>query len=197
MTTDTPKKTGPYSLILCDPPWQFNDKCNAGNRGACHKYPVMDVRDIMALPVAALAAENCLLAMWTVGAQPQEALDVVKAWGFEVKTTKGFTWHKTKPSGKEHLGMGTLTRANTEDCLFAVKGKPVRVSASVRQFYSGPVMEHSRKPSVFRERLVQLLGDVPRIELFGRERADGWHSWGNEVDSDITLSQPWDWKEGA
>ena len=77
--------------------------------------------------------------------------------------------------------MGNYTRANTEDCLFAIKGKPVRQSAAVRQFIEAPVREHSRKPDEGRDRLVDLMGDVPRIELFARTAAPGWDTWGNEV----------------
>lgn len=187
MSTDTPKKTGPYSLILADPPWQFNDKCNAGNRGACHKYDVMTVSDIMSLPVNKIAAENCLLAMWWVAAMPQEALDVVRAWGFKVKTMTGFTWHKMSKHGNEHVGMGNWTRANAENCLFAVKGRPQRVNKGVRQFISARVGSHSQKPVECRTRLVDLMGDVPRLEMFARDTMDGWDYFANELEGGIEL----------
>lgn len=176
-----------FQLIYADPAWQFRDKCNAGERGAVHKYSVMSVEQIKALPVASLAAPDCLLAMWHVPAMPQEALDVVKAWGFTIKTLKGFTWHKQSKHGKEHIGMGNYTRANTEDCLFAVRGRPQRISKAVRQFYSCPVGRHSAKPDEFRTRLVALMGDVPRVELFARIAAPGWDIWGNEVTSTVQL----------
>jgi len=168
-----------YGLIYADPAWRYRDKCNSGKRGACHKYEVMDLKAIMALPVREIAAEDCLLAMWWVAPMPAEALAVVAAWGFRLVTTKGFTWHKRTKNGKSHFGMGNLTRANTEDCLFAVKGKIRRASASVRQFMDSPMGRHSEKPAEARDRLVQLMGDIPRIELFARERFDGWDAWGN------------------
>jgi N6-adenosine-specific RNA methylase IME4 len=174
-----------YGLIYADPPWQYRDKCHAGKRGACYKYPVMDLNDIMALPVGELAADDCLLAMWWVPPMPAEALAVVEAWGFELKTMKGFTWHKLTKHGKSHFGMGNWTRANTEDCLFAVRGRPKRKSASVRQFVEAPLREHSRKPDEVRDGLVELMGNVRRIELFAREKAPGWDVWGNEVESDV------------
>jgi len=80
------------------------------------------------------------------GSHAVEALDVVDAWGFKLKTMKGFTWHKQTRHGKSHFGMGNWTRANTEDCLFATKGHPVRASAGVRQFIDAPVRLHSQKP---------------------------------------------------
>lgn len=194
MSTDTPKKTGPYELIYADPPWRYQNyaysKTKTGGRakrGVEKEYPTMSLAEICALPVQDLAAKDCLLAMWWVPPMPQEALDVVKAWGFTLKTMKGFTWHKTTTHGKSHFGMGNLTRCNTEDCLFAVRGKPRRVSASIRQFIEAPRGKHSQKPAEARERLVSLMGDVPRVELFCRDAADGWNHWGNELEGGIEL----------
>jgi len=172
---------GGYRLIYADPPWQYRDKASAGKRGACHKYQVMALDEICALPVADIAADDCLLAMWWVPPMPAEALRVVEAWGFTLKTMKGFTWHKLTKNGKSHFGMGNWTRGNTEDCLLATRGRPARVSASVRQFVEATKGRHSEKPADVRDRLVQLVGDVPRIELFARQRADGWDAWGNEI----------------
>lgn len=115
--------TGKYTLIYADPPWTYRDKAADGDRGAGFKYPVMNVLDICRLPVWDLAADDCLLAMWWVPTQPVEALKVVESWGFRLMTMKGFTWHKTnKHKGNSAIGMGHMTRANSEDCLFAVRG---------------------------------------------------------------------------
>lgn len=182
-----------YTLILCDPPWQYRDKANDGNRGAEHKYPVMDLSDICRLPVHTLAADSCLLAMWWVPTMPTEALKVIDAWGFRLMTMKGFTWGKTYKHQTETIamGMGHMTRANSEDCLFAVKGKlPPRASAAIRQLQIYPRLEHSAKPPQFRDSLVELLGDVPRIELFARDAAPGWDHWGNEMPTRIQLKTP-------
>lgn len=113
-----------YTLIYADPPWTYRDKAKDGERGAGHKYQTMTVLDICRLPVWELAAENCLLAMWWVPTQPLEALRVVEAWGFRLMTMKGFTWNKcgSRQTDKLVMGMGHMTRANSEDCLFAVKG---------------------------------------------------------------------------
>ncbi|WP_268258588.1 MT-A70 family methyltransferase, partial [Serratia marcescens] len=118
-----------YSLIYADPPWTYNDKCADGKRGAGFKYPTMTVADICRLPVWELAADSCLLAMWWVPTQPEEALQVMRSWGFRLMTMKGFTWHKTnRVKGNSAIGMGHMTRANSEDCLFAVRGKlPPRI----------------------------------------------------------------------
>lgn len=176
-----------YQLIYADPPWQFRDKASAGHRGACHKYSVMTVDEICALPVRQIAADDCLLAMWWVPTQPLEALKVVEAWGFDLVTMKGFTWAKLTKNSKWHIGMGTLTRANSEDCLFARRGRPKRLCAGIKQLVTDKVREHSRKPDGIRERLELLIGDVRRIELFARQRFAGWDAWGDQVDGDIRM----------
>ncbi|HHU8654101.1 TPA: MT-A70 family methyltransferase, partial [Escherichia coli] len=168
--------TKKYTLIYADPPWVYRDKAADGNRGAGFKYPVMSVLDICRLPVWDLADENCLLAMWWVPTQPLEALKVVEAWGFRLMTMKGFTWIKcgSRQPDKLVMGMGHMTRANSEDCLFAVKGKlPTRINAGIVQSFTAPRLEHSRKPDIVREKLVQLLGDISRIELFARQTSHG------------------------
>ncbi|MET3815363.1 MT-A70 family methyltransferase [Pantoea sp. UYEF8] len=178
-----------YTLIYADPPWTYRDKANDGERGAGHKYQTMTVPDICRLPVWDLAAENCLLAMWWVPTQPVEALKVMDAWGFRLMTMKGFTWHKTnKHKGNSAIGMGHMTRANSEDCLFAVRGKlPARIDASICQHVTAPRMGHSAKPPEFRDLLVRLLGDVPRCELFSRDSVPGWDMWGNQCDRSFDL----------
>lgn len=182
-----------YEIIYADPPWTYRDTANAGKRGAAHKYPTLTLPELKALPVRDLAAENCLLAMWWVPPQPREALELVDAWGFRLVNMKGFTWHKTTKNGLSHFGMGHWTRANTEDVLLAVRGRPKRAQANVRQFVDAPAGRHSEKPAEVRLRLEQLMGDVPRIELFAREVPAGWDVWGNEVESPVVLT-PATWK---
>lgn len=171
-----------YSLIYADPPWSYRDKANAGKRGAGHKYPTMGDLDIEAMGgwVYNLAADDCALAMWATFPRIDAALEVMASWGFKYKTV-AFTWVKTTKTGKPFWGMGNWTRANAEVCLLGIRGRPKRVSAAVHSVITAPVREHSRKPDEARDRLVQLLGDVPRIELFARQRAPGWDAWGNQV----------------
>jgi N6-adenosine-specific RNA methylase IME4 len=116
-----------------------------------------------------------------------ECFEVIKAWGFEYKTV-AFTWVKlNKKSGTPFMGMGRWTRANAEVCLLATRGKPHRISASVHSVVMSAIERHSKKPDEVRKRIVELMGDIPRVELFARERADGWDAWGNEITSDIIL----------
>lgn len=155
--------------------------------GASAQYSVMGHSDIARLPVADIAADNCALFMWWVGSQPQEALCVVEGWGFRLKTMTAFTWVKQTKHGRPFFGMGFYTRQGSENCLIAVRGKPVRASASIRAVVEAPVGKHSEKPDIFRGLIVELMGDLPRIELFARRPSPGWAVWGNEVESDIQM----------
>lgn len=178
-----------YKIIYADPPWLFNNKNTGGsmNSGADAQYPVMTIERLKSMPINKIADDDCVLFMWTVGSQPQEALDLVKAWGFTVKTTTGFVWEKLTKNNLPFFGMGFWTRAGAECCLIATRGKPKRVSGSVRSVRRAKVRRHSEKPDEFRDDIVELCGDVPRIELFARKKVAGWASFGNEVESDIEL----------
>ena len=169
-----------YNIIYADPPWSYKDKALSGNRGACCKYPVMSIEDICKLPIKDISDKDCVLFMWVTMPKLNECLEVIKSWGFEYKTN-AFTWiKKNKKSDTLFMGMGRWTRANAEICLLATKGKPKRMSASVHSVIVSKIEEHSQKPNETRERIVELLGDLPRIELFARQHADGWDCWGNE-----------------
>lgn len=170
-----------YKIIYADPPWSYRDKARSGNRGASFKYPTMTLDNIKNLPVQDIADDDCILFMWITFPQLDNALSVMKSWGFTYKTI-GFTWVKlNKKSPSLFMGMGNWTRSNAEVCLIGVKGKPKRVSASVHSVVISPIEQHSKKPDEVRERIVELCGDLPRIELFARIRTDGWDVWGNEV----------------
>jgi N6-adenosine-specific RNA methylase IME4 len=138
--------------------------------------------------VADLAADDCTLFMWAVMPQLQEALDVIKAWGFTYKTV-AFNWVKQNRSGDGlFFGMGYWTRANSEVCLLATRGSPVRLNADVHQVIMSPVAEHSRKPDEAAARIERLVPG-PYIELFARRPRAGWDVFGNEVEADDKSTQ--------
>lgn len=170
---------GPFDLVYADPGWQYRDSLNMGKRGAAHKYTTLDYRDLARLPVRSITADDCLLAMWWTAPLVHEALFVVEAWGFRVVTMKGFTWEKLTKNGGAHYGLGHWTRGNTEDCLFAVKGRPKRVHKGIPQLIRAPIRGHSQKPDEARTALELLLGDVRRVELFARQAFAGWCGWGD------------------
>lgn len=187
-----------FKIIYVDPPWSFNNKNTGGNMlsGADAHYSTMNHKDICNLPINELADENCVLFMWWVASQPLEALKVVESWGFTLKTMSGFNWVKTTKHGKLGFGMGFWTRAGSELCLIAVKGKPKRINAGIRSVELTDIDEtifaenekHSKKPDIFRDRIVELMGDLPRIELFARQQSEGWSVFGNEVENSVVLS---------
>ena len=170
-----------YNIIYDDPPWSYKDKALAGNRGANCKYPTQSKDWIDNLPVASLADTNCALFLWVTMPKLNEVWELISKWGFTYKTV-AFTWVKrNKLSPSWFWGMGNWTRANAELCLLATKGKPKRIAANVHSIIATPIEKHSKKPDEVRNRIVQLLGDIPRIELFAREETKGWDCWGNEV----------------
>ena len=172
-----------YNVILADPPWAYRvwSKKDVGRTAESH-YPTMSIEDIRALPVGDLAADNCALFLWITFPQLHEAFSLIESWGFVYKTM-AFVWVKqNRKSPSLFWGLGYWTRANAEICLLATKGNPKRQSAAVHQVILSPVEQHSKKPDEVRERIVTLMGDVPRVELFARQQAPGWDVWGNEVE---------------
>lgn len=180
-----------YKIIYADPPWSFSNKRTGGSMksGAEQQYPCMSLKELKELPVKTICDESSVLVMWWVSSMPLEALQLAYRWGFEVKNMCGFVWTKTckTDTSKDHFGMGFLTRSSVECALIAVKGKRWRESASVRQVVRTPVGKHSRKPGVVRDRIVELFGDVPKVELFATQKTKGWHTWGNVVPNDLRL----------
>ncbi len=173
-------------MILADPPWEYRTYSPKGRgRSAERYYPTMQLAEIKALPVADIADKDCALFLWVTIPQLEQAFAVIKAWGFTYKTV-AFTWVKqNRKSDSLFWGMGYWTRSNVELCLLATKGRPRRASAGVHQVITSHIQEHSRKPEETHKRIIKLMGDVPRVELFARRKADGFDVWGNEVESDI------------
>jgi N6-adenosine-specific RNA methylase IME4 len=173
-----------YQIIYADPPWKYNSRTNHKTRfrgGAEGHYPLMKMLDIQDLPIGELADENCALFLWCTFPYLEEQIKLFKHWGFAYKTL-GFSWIKTNPiNAKPFFGVGYYTKSNAEVCLLGIKGKMKPVSNSVSSAIISTRREHSRKPDEARDRIVELYGDVPRIELFARHLAPGWDSWGNEI----------------
>jgi N6-adenosine-specific RNA methylase IME4 len=175
-----------YQIIYADPPWKYRGKMM--NSSVTDHYQWADLKDICGFPINELADKNCILFMWVTMLKLNEFMTVVEAWGFEYKSC-AFVWVKTnkKSTSTYFMGLGRWTRANPEICILATKGKPKRISASVRQLVVEPIREHSQKPEEVKNRIIDLVGDLPRIELFARQKTEGWDVWGNEVESDIKL----------
>ena len=178
--------TGKYGCIYADPPWDFKTWSGKPNaRGPQNHYNTMEIPTIAELPVAQFAAENCVLFMWICWPTLLAAEKIFQSWGFDYKTC-AFCWVKAKPlplfpdDMRDQMGLGYWTRANSEVCLLATRGKPKRKHADVRQAILEPRREHSRKPDCVYDRIERLV-DGPYLELFARQTRPGWDSWGLEV----------------
>ena len=175
-----------YKTIYADPPWLERGGGKI-KRGADRHYPLMKTADIMALPVRDLIhPDGAHLYLWTTNNFLQDALQVVNAWGFQYVTT--ITWLK------DSVGLGQYYRGLTEHCIFArtPNGLPFKTVDGKRQqgvtgFYA-PKREHSRKPDEMRE-MIERVSYAPRIELFARERHEGWDAWGYDVTGTTPLSE--------
>lgn len=177
-----------YDVIYADPPWQYNDLISNGNRGAAFKYEVQSLDYLKKLPIQSIANPNGMLFMWVTGPMMKTGLELIDAWGFSFKSV-AFTWVKVnKNKNSFFLGLGHLTRGNPEYCLIGInkikdkKTKLQKLSNSVENLVVSRIREHSRKPDIVRRKIVELLGDIPRIELFARQKFDGWDCWGNQVE---------------
>ena len=171
-----------YNVIYADPPWKYNTWRDGMGTAEKH-YPTMKVESIVGMQniIKNISEKDCILFLWVTFPCLLEGLKVMKEWGFKYKTC-GFNWIKrNKVSDTWFFGMGHWTRANSEMCLIGTKGTIKRKSNKVSQIIDTHIEEHSKKPNIVRERIVELVGDLPRIELFARQTSEGWDSWGNEV----------------
>lgn len=191
-----------YGIIYADPPWRFTGLGSKGIRSGKmrhdkpelhknipieNKYPTMSIKELRASPVKGISDDNCVLFLWTTDAHLPYAIEIMKAWGFDYATV-GFTWLKKTSTGKQVCYYGYWTLKGVEMCLLGRKGKPKPINHKIRQIVEAKRREHSRKPDEVRNRIVELMGNLPRIELFARQKTLGWDVWGNEVDSDIDLA---------
>jgi N6-adenosine-specific RNA methylase IME4 len=193
-----------YQIIYADPPWSYKvwseDKKQAQGCAKKH-YPTMDIKDICNLPIKTIIDKNCKLFLWVTPPCLAEGLQVIHSWGFNYKTIV-FAWIKTNKrqileqqsfipidSIDRFYGIGHWTASNIELVLGALTPNGIlnRQDKSISQIILSPRQEHSKKPDSVRDKIVQLCGDLPRIELFARQKTEGWDVWGNEVESEIKL----------
>jgi N6-adenosine-specific RNA methylase IME4 len=167
-----------FGTIYADPPWLYKTWSEKGEDRA-PEYRRDPLKAMAEMPVAKLAADDCVLLMWAIGPMLREALDLIDAWGFDLKTM-GFVWMKTNADGSLFMGNGYWTRANAEICLLATRGKPLRLDMGVPMAVLAPRGEHSAKPEEIHERIERLVGG-PYLELYARKERPGWTTWGNEI----------------
>lgn len=173
-----------FNILYVDPPWAYKVYSRKGQgRSAENHYHTMNIEDIYDLDIASIAAEDSILFLWVTFPCLEQRFETIRRWGFQYKTL-GFCWVKRckKQTEKWFWGLGFWTRANPELCLIATKGHPKRFSKGVHCVVDTPVEAHSKKPDIVRERIVELAGNLPRVELFARQSYPGWVCVGNEID---------------
>ena len=168
-----------YDLIMADPPWSFKTYSAKGHteKSAHGQYSCMSMGDIKDLPVAKLAAPNCLLWLWATNPMLPQAFDVLKSWGFTYKTAGH--WSKKTKHGKQAFGTGYILRCCGEPFLIGTIGSP-KTARNVRSVIEGPIREHSRKPDEAYAEAEKLIPNARRADIFSRQERSGWDNWGNE-----------------
>lgn len=182
-----------YDVILADPPWHFRNfsadapgMIHERSRGAAKHYGTMLTKDICKLEIP--ATDNAVLFLWACWPLLPDAMQVIEAWGFEYKSL-AWTWIKANKTGWGFFtGMGYYTRANSEPCLLATRGRPSKPkNRSILSLIYAPVMQHSRKPDEQYRKIEALYPKANYLEMFARRKRPGWDTWGNEVPNDIEL----------
>lgn len=164
--------TGKFDVIAIDPPWNYGTQFNASGRRVANPYPEMTQEELKKIELP--ASENCVLFLWTTHKFIWDAKELLDEWGFEYRSM--FVWDKQK------IGMGNLVRMQCEFCLMGIKGNPVfRDAHNIRDIFSEPRREHSRKPKAFYE-MVNNLCVGRKLDYFSREHRDGWCSYGNDTE---------------
>ena len=166
-----------YNIIYADPPWKFGGSGGLKWLPASYYYKTMSFNELKKMPVNKIADENCLLFLWVVSSELKNCIEVGEFWGFRY-ITLGFIWYK------QRANVGNYTMPQCELCLIFKKGKipkdRVR-NPGTKSFYSAPITKHSEKPDEFRDRINQMFPLSEKIELFARQKVDGWDCWGDEV----------------
>ncbi len=172
-----------FGTIYADPPWKFNNSTGkmAPEHARLFRYPTMELKEIMGLPVEEIVADQSHLYLWVPNALIQEGLYVLKAWGFEYKTN--LVWYKIrKDGGPDGRGVGFYFRNVTELILFGTRGKlrTAQPGRSQVNIVSTQKERHSKKPDAYYD-IIEACSPGPYLEMFARQERPGWKHWGNEV----------------
>ena len=189
-----------YKVIYADPPWSYGNQGFGKRQGGVEsrsyapesgRYSVMSIQDIKNLgtSIEKVTSGNAACLLWVTSPFLKHGIEVMEAWGFKYSTI-AFCWSKITSSGKDVANLGYYTLGNVELCLLGIKGSVKRQRRDVRQLVRSERRAHSMKPLEVRNRIDLIFGDVPKLELFAREKAEGWDVWGDQVESDVELELP-------
>lgn len=180
-----------YRIVLADPPWAYYGDPTKDQAAGKH-YSLMATEAICALPVREHVESPAACFMWATGPKLPDALEVMRAWGFHFRGI-AYVWVKTSNDGRIIHGQGvrpTFVKPTTELVLVGStvkRGRPLPLLTEAQGqvvLAPRPGGRHSAKPPEVRKRIVELLGDIPRVELFARDAEPGWDVWGNEVNKE-------------
>jgi N6-adenosine-specific RNA methylase IME4 len=189
-----PLPKGKFKVILCDPPYGFNNWSTKAQGASCASYKTMSVPGIVAWGMKELPPhmeDNCALFLWCPWPMVAEGVhtSIMSNWGFR-PVTCAFNWVKTYRNGTPIVGMGFYTRSATEVCMLGIRGRMPRKSTYIGQLLDTdeglPIhikeerRKHSQKPEGQYVKIERLF-DGPYLELFARERRKGWKSWGDQL----------------
>lgn len=174
-----------YKIVYADPPWQYTSREYRSGEfiSLSERYDVHGKSWMKSLPVSKIVDDDAALFMWSTDSHLKEAIETIESWGFKYITV-AFVWNKLTVNGKDAITLGAWTIKNSELCLLGTRGKMMQYKQdnTVRQRVDALRTKHSEKPQEVRDRIVQLFGDLPRIELFARKVVDGWDCLGNAID---------------
>ena len=184
-----------YKIIYADPPWHYGSKSAVNNStGSAIKplsehYNTMSLNELKAMPIIDLVDDDCACFMWVTDSHLDEAIQILKAWGFQYKTI-AFNWIKTTSKGNYCKNVAPWTMKSSEICLLGTRGAMTKYKKinNIESLVIAERTKHSRKPDEVRKRIELLFGDVPRLEMFARSPSEGWDVFGNEVENSIDLN---------
>lgn len=187
MKVDIFKTKRKYNIIYADPPWKYSSKEVQKYKGERFRplekvYNTEATSEMCNWDIQRIADDDCALFLWSTDSHLKEAITLMESWGFKYVTV-AFIWDKVTKNGKQVSNLGAWTMKNCELCLFGTKGHMLQYkqSNSVKQLFKAERLAHSKKPDCVYQYIIELFGDLPRIELFARQRVKGWDCWGNEV----------------
>ena len=186
---DLPNKK--YNIIYADPPWHYGSKSAVNNTtGSAIKplsdhYSTMSLQELKNMSIKNMTKDDAACFMWVTDSHIDEALEVLRSWGFAYKTI-AFNWIKTTSKGNYCKNVAPWTMKSSEICLLGIKGRMTKYKQAnnIESLVIAQRSQHSQKPNEVRKRIEDLFGDLPRIELFAREKTDGWDVWGDEIVDD-------------
>tara|TARA_Y100000592_G_scaffold84980_1_gene136506 strand:- start:41 stop:619 length:579 start_codon:yes stop_codon:yes gene_type:complete len=183
---DLPNKK--YNIIYADPPWHYGSKSAVNNttgraiKPLSDHYSTMSLQELKNMPIKNMTKDDAACFMWVTDSHIDEALEVLRSWGFAYKTI-AFNWVKTTSKGNYCKNVAPWTMKSSEICLLGIKGRMTKYKQAnnIESLVIAQRTQHSQKPNEVRKRIEDLFGDLPRIELFARQKTDGWDVWGDEI----------------